>query len=277
MFKKILLATDFSQCAEQLWVCAGELRELGVSELVGIHITPLTGAGTFKKYAYKKLEEHREALETIGYEYKVLVRSGQAASEIRDAAEEVNAGLIVIGAKGENKFRRAFLGNTAWDLVRIGTTPILVEKYKLAEDEQTCQAICTRKLVKVLLPTDFSEESLKVVQKLKKTLSDQGASAVLVHVVDRGSTEEKVKKVQEEMFSRLTELKEELINAGIETEIRVRVGIASEHIITIARDDNVTLIAMAARGAGNIKELILGSTAENVVLKAGCSVLLFPA
>ena len=54
-------------------------------------------------------------------------------------------------------------------------------------------------------------------------------------------------------------------------------GVPSEEIKRLAEIEKVTLIILTARGKGIIRELLLGSTAENVLRKTTKPVLLIPA
>ncbi|MCW3489146.1 universal stress protein [Dethiobacter alkaliphilus] len=275
LFKKILLATDFSQCAEQLWNCAGELRELGAKELVAVHVAPLTG-GRLSDHAKEKLDQHLAELKDLGFGVRSLVRTGPAAQEIRDVAEEEDVDLVLLGAKGENRIREFFLGSTARDLIRICDKPVLVEKFKMLEDEQECAAVCTRKFRRVLLPLDFSEDSLRIYELVRDKLAPWVDEAVLAHIVDQGSSKKVVEKMKNEAQDRLAALRLNLADAGVETEIRIRTGIPSKYLAQIAEEDAVTLVMMPTRGAGNVTELLLGSTAENVARHSSRPVLLFP-
>lgn len=276
LFRKILLATDFSQCAEQLWSCAQELRELGAQELLAVHVSPLMSGGQLSGYAQKKMDGHLEELKSLGFKVKALVRTGPSAQEIRDVADEEDVDLVLMGAKGENRIREFLLGSTVRDLIRICDKPVLIEKFKMLEDEGECAAVCTRKFRRILLPLDFSEDSLRIYELVRNKLTTWVDQAILAHIVDQGSSKNVVEKMKSEAHDRLVALRLNLADAGVETEIRVRTGIPSKYLTQIAEEDQVTLVMMATRGVGNIKELLLGSTAENMVRYSSRPVLLFP-
>jgi nucleotide-binding universal stress UspA family protein len=276
LFDKVLLATDFSQCAEQLWHCVEELYQLGTQEVIAVHVTQMASGGRFADYAQKRLEQQLEPLRAVGFRTKAVVRTGPAAQEICEVAGEENVNLVLVGAKGENRIREFFLGSTVRDLIRICERPILIEKFQIPDGEQECAVVCTRKFSRVLLPLDFSENSLRLYTLLQKRLAGVVDEAILAHIVDQGSSNEVMEKIHRDALDRLTAMRENLADAGIKTEIRVRAGIASRHIVQMAEEDAATLVLMATRGAGNIKELLVGSTAENVARHSNRPVLLFP-
>jgi nucleotide-binding universal stress UspA family protein len=274
LFGKVLLATDFSQCSEQLWNCLDELKVLGARELVVMHAVPLTPPARFVDQAEERLSARKAEAEAMGFQAKVVVQVGQAPQEINNVAAREKVDLILVGAKGENRIREVFIGNTVRDLIRTVRKPILVEKYKVTRGNWT--PVCARKFDRVLLPVDFSEASMWIFSLVKDKLAGHISEAVLIHVVDKGHTEELLEANRAEALDRLNAMRQVLEDAGIRTEVRIKVGIPSQHIIKAARDEAVTLVMLATRGAGSIRELLLGSTAENVVRKSPRAVLLFP-
>jgi nucleotide-binding universal stress UspA family protein len=276
MFTKILLATDFSQCAEQLWLCLEQFRELGAREVVAVHVTQMTSGGRFADYAKDKLEQQLAVLKAGGFHTKAVVRTGPAAQEIHDVADEENINLILVGAKGENRIREFLLGSTVRDLIRLCEKPVLIEKFKKLTDGHECGVVCVRKFQRVLLPLDFSGDSISLYTLLRDKMANAVDEVILAHIVDQGSSQAEVEIMHQEALDRLTALREDLIDAGIKTEIRIRSGIASRHIVQLAEDEAVTLVMMATRGTGNIKELLVGSTAENVTRYCTRPVLLYP-
>jgi nucleotide-binding universal stress UspA family protein len=51
---------------------------------------------------------------------------GKAAPEIVVVAEEIEAGLIVMGSTGQGGFRRALLGSVSESVVKLAHCPVLV-------------------------------------------------------------------------------------------------------------------------------------------------------
>ena len=54
-------------------------------------------------------------------------------------------------------------------------------------------------------------------------------------------------------------------------------GAASKKICRWAEEENVSMIAMTKTGAGLVKGLVMGATAQNVTLNSERSLLLLPA
>jgi nucleotide-binding universal stress UspA family protein len=275
MFNKVLLATDFSQRAEQLWNCIEELQGIGTKELVLVHIAPLTTGGRHQGYALEKLNERKNHLESLGLSAKVAVRVGLAAKEISNIAVKEKVDLVLVGAKGENLIRKMIMGSTVWDLIRMGKSPILVEKFKDNGHENTIA--CPLKFNRVLLPTDFSDAAMHVYSLVKEKMALHLGELLLIHVVDKGHTEDLVEKQKYQASNRLAQMKKELEEAGVsKVSTTIRMGVPSQHIVRLAEDADVSLVMMATRGAGSIKELLVGSTTENVARESARPVLMFP-
>ncbi len=276
MFKKVMLATDFSPPAEQLFNCLEELKMLGTEEVLLLNVVRPTGmAMQMQEKIFKKLEKRKEILEEKGFNVTIEAPIGFAATEIKEISTREDVSLILIGSKGEGFLRRMLLGSTAADLLRVTDKPILLEKYQEMDGVEECKAFCERKFVKVLFPTDFSDPSLRAFNRIKE-LKGVTKHIVLAHAADKGVGDNTISKLREEARKKLKEMKLELTDSGFQTDVRIRAGIPSEQIIDIANDDEVTLIVLASRGEGIIKDLLLGSTAENIARHSKRPILLFP-
>ena len=69
-------------------------------------------------------------------------------------------------------------------------------------------------------------------------------------------------------------MKKELSGTGADIKLRVGPGDPTEMILSVADDDEVSLIAMSAFGVDRIRELVLGSTTFAVVRKTKKPVLI---
>jgi nucleotide-binding universal stress UspA family protein len=61
---------------------------------------------------------------------------------------------------------------------------------------------------------------------------------------------------------------------GIQSKALIREGHVVEEILRAAKEENVDLIVIGARGLSTIKEILLGSVSHGVSLHAPCPVLL---
>jgi nucleotide-binding universal stress UspA family protein len=137
----ILLATDGSEEAQLATTTAADLAQKTNSELHVLTVGP--------DYPLYKLPEHpagfedvlrenrREAKEMLEQQAKRIeeaggtvkethLREGRADQEIVEVAEEIGAGLIVMGSRGHGRLRRALLGSVSDAVVRHAHCPVTI-------------------------------------------------------------------------------------------------------------------------------------------------------
>jgi len=278
MFKKVLLCYDFSSPSEELYVFLEELQEFGTEEVILSHVID-PGMNTLQ--AYEEAEEYFlnrvEDLKEKGFKPQVEIPVGSPAEEVNKVAEREKVSLVLIGSRGKSKIKEMMLGSIAANIIRTSEVPVFIDKYRGQNDDY--ETMCPEKFCKILYPTDFSKQSMKVYETIKeliKTKPEKFLEIVLCHVVDKGETQEEVENSKEKSREELEKLKGELEALGPKVQTFTAVGIPSENINNIAEEEKVTLVMIAARGAGGFKELFLGSTAENVARRSQRPVILFP-
>jgi len=148
---KILLATDGSDDAKLAARAAADLTQKTGSELhvacVGLlsridpyHdlISPSYRFDTERNAvndAQEFLEEQVDWIRDQGGTVKQgHLRTGRPDAEIVDLAEEIGAGLIAIGNRGQGGVRRALMGSVSDSVVRHAHCPVLIVR-KVERDE----------------------------------------------------------------------------------------------------------------------------------------------
>ena len=140
VFYRIIVPTDFSDCAEEAWALGQRLAAAFGAELVLVHVlveAPLYDEGPFsmdrarKVYegARKWVEESLEAWATEarskGLNVRVAVRTGAPYQEIVALATDELADLVVIGTHGRGGIDRVLLGSVTDRVVRMAPCPVL--------------------------------------------------------------------------------------------------------------------------------------------------------
>ena len=278
IIRKLLLCTDFSEPASHLPDCLPELKERGLEEVVLIHVVNIRSAGgnaaALQKHNLQAMADLRMDLEKQGLQASVRVPIGFPPHEIVDAANEEDVSLILLGAIGKGIIRRIFMGSTSFDVIRMSNKPVLIERFQ--EDEnQRIRIACREKFKRVLIPIDFSADSLSVVKNIQE-LVGSGGNLILMHVIEGSDSETARQERIRDAEGSLGLLKKDLEALGMSVVTHIREGAASTHINRIAQQEKATMIAIAKRGVGNIQGLLIGSTAEAVALRAPAPVLLFP-
>jgi universal stress protein A len=141
MFRRILVATDFAESAEQAFACAVQLARRHGSELMLLHVYidlpayPEITAGQVEAIYEEQrgwieaaLERRARRARGEGLLARALLRTGPAASTIAQTAKEESADLVVVGTHGRAGLDRLILGSVAERVVRLAPCPVLVIK-----------------------------------------------------------------------------------------------------------------------------------------------------
>jgi nucleotide-binding universal stress UspA family protein len=143
---KILLATDGSREAKLAFASAADLSEKTGSELHIVYVghMPLVsyespGATTLDSDLLGRMQEGAEQEartmleelvqregQTGGEVAGVHARLGRPDAEIVGVADELGAGLIVLGSRGLGTLRRALMGSVSDSVIRHAHCPVLV-------------------------------------------------------------------------------------------------------------------------------------------------------
>jgi nucleotide-binding universal stress UspA family protein len=140
-------------------------------------------------------------------------------------------------------------------------------------------------LKKILVPTDFSEESRKA-QRYGCELADKfSAELHLLHVLPDPAivgTEGDgfyqlpgnfLEELRADARKQLSELVAPEWEAGKQVVRELREGPPFLNIVRYARENGIDLIVMGTHGRSALSHALMGSVAEKVVRKAGCPVL----
>ncbi len=282
MFKKILYPTDFSDYAYGIFQCIAELKTLGVEVVVYVHVIDLKtvrGAVTLLQKNAKSLMEKREiVMEEHGVSVTPRILVGDPAKEIINVAEKEDVSLILLGARGKGLIREAFLGSISYNVVRSATKPVLVMKFKTVQraGKMCCELVCRPMFRKILYPTDFSECSERTLKYVNEAI-DSGTGVeevVIIHVVDKGEIPEELEENKRKAKTVLEDLKGAIQKKDVKIKTLITTGIASEEILRVAQEENVSIIMIGSRGLGFIKGMLLGSTSDRVIRRAEIPVFL---
>jgi nucleotide-binding universal stress UspA family protein len=123
-------------------------------------------------------------------------------------------------------------------------------------------------LDRVLLPLDFSEQSLMMVDCIAELKRFGMKEVILLNVFQKGSI------VAEESKEQMERSKEKLEAIGFEVSTMTVMGEPVEMILKVAKDEGVTAIAMASSGKGRGREFFVGSTSLGVIRRSKIPVLL---
>ena len=183
------------------------------------------------------------------------------------AIEQHDIELLLLGSHGKGLWESTFGGSNIFNAIRTVELPTLVVKDGY---------VCSDYLQRILLPTDFSRKSL-VALKLIRNLREQIGEVIFVHVVENTRGEEELRERMDLAEDMLIELRNEMQNFGVHSRyILVESGTASKEICRIAEEEDCSLIFSGKTGAGPIKGMLMGSTAQNILLNSPRSLWIMP-
>jgi nucleotide-binding universal stress UspA family protein len=290
MFEKVLVALDFSPYSQKILDCIREIPM--IQEVVLLHVVDATRPAKLDwthgsphiENSQLLLEEKKKFLEQFGLKVRISVdvivnaiTQGTVSHAILEIAETENVSLIVIGARGINPIQELLLGSVSSSVLRYSTTNVLIMHFPLKSGETRAspESSSQKLFSKVLVPTDFSQSASDASAFVKNIPGIK--EIVLLHVVNRAESQQDIEGYSNAAETRLEDMKQEFIDTGIDVKIHVGAGDPAELILSVADEDNVSLIAMSAFGVDWIRELVLGSTTFTVVRKTKKPVLIIRA
>lgn len=288
--KKILLATDFSDCAALAQEHAVFLAKASGAGLDVVHVIELY-PGLDPEYPVNHLYlEHvrKETTRELGAAVNqivlngVVVKShqiiGMPSRKISELAKMLGTDLIVMGTHGRTGLDHVLLGSTAERVVTSAPCPVMTIRLE-KRDEQHSSPISLRG---ILAPIDFSDCSLEAFDYGVRVAKQFGASLTILHVLEPVSygldftlchTAER-ESLKERTESRLAGLVEIVKSEGVPAHSEVRGGIPADTIVRAAHDSSYDLIIMGTHGRRGLSHVVSGSVAEAVLRRASCPVLM---
>ena len=142
-----------------------------------------------------------------------------------------------------------------------------------------------QRIERILLTTDFSETSKRAFAPAVMLARKFGAAILLTYVEEDRlpplvveymavGVDEILGQQMDRATERLGESVAELAGEVERVEPLVAMGTPSVEIVRLAEEHDVDLIVIATHGRGFISHAILGSTAERVLRRAPCPVLI---
>jgi nucleotide-binding universal stress UspA family protein len=284
---RILLATDGSGDAQLAARSAIELAKTTGSELHVIYVVHRAeelrqpeGLGFGSVVSQEELKRTGQAMldklvkqieDTGGSVGQAHLRQGRTDEKIVAQAEELGAGLIVVGSRGLGGVRRALVGSVSDSVVRHAHCPVMMVRGKPVSFP-----------TKILLSTDGSEEAEFAARTAADLARDMNSELHVVHVgvqyflvIHDYISPTQYQELKQERQGVLDEQVSKIEEAGgTVTKSYLRMGRREdEEIVALAEEVGAGLIAMGSRGLGGIRRALLGSVSDSVVRHAHCPVM----
>lgn len=138
---------------------------------------------------------------------------------------------------------------------------------------------------KILIPCDFSEQSVNAFKLATDLAHASGAEVHLIHVIELPIMHEDIltplPSFDERLFrelsaraeSKFTELRKDFAKEHLFITTKIEFGPIVPAILDYQQENNISLIVMGTKGVSGLEEVFIGSTAEKVVRNALCPVI----
>ena len=290
---RIVVATDFSETASLALDRAIDIATRHQSEIALVHVMepdmppmaapemvvlPPNFEDLIQEACLEGLRHSAARVRASGIPVSEHLERGRAATRIAETADALAADMILIGSRGNTRFKQLLLGSVAEEVVRVAQRPVLTVH---PGDERPIEPV--RRL---LFPTDFSAASEQAMAVAIRLLIGSGETKIiLVHtyhltpsIVPLGGFRGGVVPLFVDNAEHLAERETRpaanaLRDRGFDVDVRVARGDPAEVVTELAGEEDIDLIVMGTRGHSKIRQLLLGSTAERVVEHAPCPVL----
>jgi nucleotide-binding universal stress UspA family protein len=291
---KILLATDGSSQATRAARMAITLSEKLDSELHVTYVEPLPEPFASPEFLsrypdfrdeLRKIAE-REAREKLGKEAQKIREMGEVAgaharvgrpdAEIVRLAEEIGAGLVVVGSRGLGPLRRALIGSVSDSIVHHAHCPVLVVRE--GEEEYLPG--------RILLALDGSEEAEAAGRAAMEISNATGSELHIVFALRTdpqlpypypllgerwGSMIEQAKRDARMFVDAMAEEIE--AEGGKVKDAHLVFGKPEAEIVKLGEELEAGLIVVGSRGLGGVDRALMGSVSDSVVRHAHGPVL----
>lgn len=279
---RILVPTDFSDLSLLAFPNAAALAKLlngtitpfhaymQVNELDGFYYmgetSPESDLRTLEKSLHKKLDELGKKYLEKDLVSEPIVTIGNAARAI--VATGRGFDLIVMSSHGRTGFSRLILGSICEKVLRTSPTPVLI----LEEESRLVP------LRRILLTTDFSDNSMYAFEPAAQLAAATGASIDLVHIVsvEQFDTLARAQLDSEERKERLSKLADKYLGDlrdQVTTEVIFSEKSVHEEIARLTKSRPCNLLVMATVGRTGLDYMMLGSTASSVLRHVKTAVL----
>lgn len=280
MFKRVLVATDFSAHADNMLGCIAQIP--GMEEILLVHVingtSPETANGFLgnshpspRELATVSLEEKRQFLErTTGVvvsQRVIEAQSGDIAGAIVRLAHTENIPLIVMGGRGKGLLSGFILGSVSEGVIQRSNTDVLIMHFHGSKNpgEAGLEKFCRNVFSHVLCPVDFSRPSGKTLAYAKSLGFIRHMT--LLHVVDTKVSGPDPSWRIEASRQKLAAIEADLVKNGIRAESIIRQGSPAREIARLAGELDVSLIMIARRGKSDyIKNIPIGGVAAEVAM-----------
>lgn len=223
-----------------------------------------------KKAAEKKFETMKQELSSSGIKVNAGVTVGRLQVSFDAAVKKTGADMLILGFESH-----ALRRSSSEKLIKELQMPMLVVRGEKSEAAYPGKV----QIRKILCPADFSEMSKKALHISRELALVFSSGIDVMHVLPESvmkkmknleNKDRAMKDVYEQEKSRFAEF---LAGSSLETIGIMDQGEPHKRIVALAKEKDIDLIVMGARGLGFIKGMLIGSVTDAVLKSSPCPVL----
>jgi nucleotide-binding universal stress UspA family protein len=277
--RKILVGIDFGPVTDIVLQYASFFaKALGASlnllHVIDYLITPPSYLTPYmeneKKIAIKNFALLKKQLTDAGIKAESDVIVGRLHESFETIIEKKKSDMLILGFN-PHAFRRS----SAEKLIKGLKMPMLVVRGE--------KAVASRKVKvnveRILCPVDFSEMSEKALKIAKELRGIFSSKLDILHIYPSYLIKKKLeKKEYEKLLEKSIKQEENRFNTFLRKSFIDGSGIVDEgepdkKIVSFAKENDIDLIVIGARGLGLIKGMIIGSVTDAILKTSPCPVL----
>jgi nucleotide-binding universal stress UspA family protein len=267
--KSIVVGIDFSVCSRAALDRARRLASWSGAAVHPLHIVELPALDSYEERALTPLQlEIRAGLlaeanarwvafsegDGDAQRLQLIVGFGGRLECLRSRLAALSADLLVLGAYGAAR-PNVGMGTLATGCIRAAPVDVLVVRDTCREPFHT-----------VAVGIDFSEDSRAALESAAMLAQGEGAKLRAVHVVP--DTPDSYSRLRTELTPMLQAFVAPTADAHQGLDVRCHVYPYSGYrsgILEFATLVNADLVVVGTRGRSNLRDVVLGSTAEKVL------------
>ena len=289
MYKKIIVALDGSDIAEQvIGTAAGIARRAG-GELILVHVVDFDQSA----FAHARAEDNWYAKTAEERAHEYILQSAQATSDlygvrvstyvtygdtcegVAEAAQKYSADLIAITSHGQGQFKSFWLGSVTDRLLRQSGPPLLLLRAETSESTVRGDEPFRH----IVVALDGSEAAERVIYPAAWLASVDDAKLSLLQVLvpalipALAGSFDNIKET--EALDYLDELRSayKFLVRDIQCGVTTADGSIPDAILEFVQQQNADLIALSTHEVSGFRRLLLGDAADKVIRASGRPIL----
>ena len=288
----VLAASDLSAPARHAAERAARVARDSGAALALLHVMPAAPVQQLREWLgasscteQQLRDESRQQLQALAarlqtqfpIHIQTLDSCGPVLQDIQRQADQLDAALVVVGARGAGYLRRLMLGGTAERLLRRTTRPVLVVRQTPHESYR-----------RVLVALDFSPWSAQALALARRVAPQARLVLFSAYQVPfegklqfAGVNETAIRHYREQMRVQATQRVHALAAAsGLQAqawEACIVEGEAAQCILEQEQEQDCDLVVMGKHGQSMTEDLLLGSVSRHVLSEGSTDVLVSTA